>query len=341
MTPTILDYINELDSFFGVRDPVPTGPLFDFHRRSEMKELVDAIAAHMNIRARFQISVASKDVRFRSHHLVVTDDDGRGVDGIEAQVAIPSNLPLYGSSELATCSINIVMSLGFPKTGTYNAITILAHELSHVLLHSLRHPYRESEVFTDLVPIALGFGEIVKHGRKTSVTEEDGTGTHVRTNTYGYLSDADFSKVMKQVVFLRDSRQERVRYLIENIEQIESMAADTERILGRFAELKQELDTRRGRVRKEDVELIVAMHSADFTSTIETVAHGAKGKASDAKTFLKTMSNSKLARDELKMREKPCSTAKSRLRVELTQLESDVLRLARNCGFWHRLRTRL
>src|SRR5437870_2239252 len=120
MAQTILDYINELDSFFGVKDPVSTGPLFEFHRRGEMKELVDAIAAHLNIRARFQVSVASKDVRFTSHHLVATDESGRAVEGIEAQVTIPSNLPLCGSAELSTCPINLVMSLGFPKTGTYN-----------------------------------------------------------------------------------------------------------------------------------------------------------------------------------------------------------------------------
>src|SRR5439155_7935618 len=96
------------------------------------------------------------------------------------------------------------------------AITILAHELSHVLLHSLRHPERESEVFTDLVPLVLGFGEIVERGRTVeSVTHESG-GTRTTTTTYGYLSDRDFSFAVGRVRSLLSERAKRKLQLLKD-----------------------------------------------------------------------------------------------------------------------------
>lgn len=69
----------------------------------------------------------------------------------------------------------------------------MAHELSHVLLDSLRHPDRDSELHTDLVPLVLGFRACVRTGRKEvqSTMANDGR-LQTQTSIYGYLTDKQF-----------------------------------------------------------------------------------------------------------------------------------------------------
>ena len=81
----------------------------------------------------------------------------------------------------------------------------MGHELSHILLHSLRHKERENEFYTDLTPLVLGFAEIVKDGR-TAITNLysqysfQQTTRYTETTTFGYLTDQNFNMAYSQVM---------------------------------------------------------------------------------------------------------------------------------------------
>ncbi len=262
MTLTVQESIDALDALFGVREPIPAEPLVRLHNTERLDELIAAIAEHMKLPVKFKVSVVSKDTRFRSHLLARTDRSGRGIEGIEAQVTIPSNLPLFGSADLRRFQIGVLLSPAFRTAAPETAITILAHELSHILLHSLRHPERDSEVFTDLVPIVLGFIEIVERGRTdTSVAYEAGA-TRITATTYGYLSDVDFSFALDRVRSLLRERESRRVQLLNLATWLKLTAARSRRGLARFAKLKHHLDARTGQVRRADATRIVAMHAA-------------------------------------------------------------------------------
>jgi Zn-dependent peptidase ImmA (M78 family) len=47
-------------------------------------------------------------------------------------------------------------------------MTIMAHELSHVLLHSLRHKEMDNEIYTDITAILLGFSVVIKKRKKSN-----------------------------------------------------------------------------------------------------------------------------------------------------------------------------
>ena len=81
--------------------------------------------------------------------------------GSAAKIFIPATLPfLYDPAYQ-----KIVFQIDIRESHTREYIPFLivtVHELAHLLLHSLQHNLRKSEIATDLVLIVLGFGDIVK-----------------------------------------------------------------------------------------------------------------------------------------------------------------------------------
>lgn len=134
--------------------------------------------------------IINYSTEFRSASLSAMQD-GRAVGSITAQVSIPPALPLYGSQELTNYPIHIKIG-GTIDKHPYTFAFILAHELSHVLLHSLRSPYKDSEIHTDLCAMMMGFLSVIDGGRKIIATEPRGDYVTTKTTTYGYLSDENF-----------------------------------------------------------------------------------------------------------------------------------------------------
>lgn len=340
MALTVQEGIDELEAFFGVRDPVAANFLIRLHAAGQLESLVAAIAKEMRLPVEFKLSVVSKDTRFRSHYLARTDRSGRGIEGIEAQVVIPSNLPLFGSAELRRYPISVLITPAFRTAKPETGITILAHELSHVLLHSLRHPERDSEVFTDLVPLMLGFAEIVQRGRTVSSETYQGRVTHTTTTTYGYLSDADFSFALRRVDSLLSVRQKSKLGLVEDMASLRVTAKRADATLAHLGRLKQRLGTRASRVRTADAARIVAVHAPDYTAEIEGAIRSALDVAAKAGSFLETVTQyPKHTLAELREHKRLCANAASRLDRAFLALRNDVSLLARNCRLRYRFMT--
>jgi hypothetical protein len=92
---------------------------------------------------------------------------------------------LYGTSGLDKFVIQIRVSENCCESPDA-FLAVMAHELSHVLLASLWHPNKNSELHTDLVPLLLGFREIARLGRKIVRTATEGNIIRTHTTTYGY-----------------------------------------------------------------------------------------------------------------------------------------------------------
>jgi hypothetical protein len=189
----------EIASVLGLKPAVPAEPLNALHSKRQYGELCRAIGQHMGLANPVRLGTASQSAgapeseRFRTTALSKTDATGRGTHGIFAQVNIPAKMPHYGTVAFNSYTVELLLHADFGQVPCDTAIGLLAHELSHVLLHSLRHPQRDSEQFTDLVPLALGFASIVARGRTTTARRANAEGSYTTTTTYGYLTDDEFS----------------------------------------------------------------------------------------------------------------------------------------------------
>jgi len=174
----------------------------------DLPRWVQTVADSLGLPVRVDVSLISTDSAepgFGTTNMSRTDSRGRGIEGITAQVRIPTSIPMFGTEGLRNFPIEVRVSQNCGKSPA-TFVAIMAHELSHVLLASLRHPRRDSELHTDLVPLLLGFRRIASVGR-TRV--ERGTEGEVRT-TFGYLTDPQFYFAVGYVEdLLCDARKKR------------------------------------------------------------------------------------------------------------------------------------
>ncbi|MFA6554275.1 MAG: hypothetical protein WCS89_02090 [Candidatus Paceibacterota bacterium] len=194
--------INHLSSTIGVKEFVDHQKIISLILSKKIKEAIKEIAGYLGLPIEVNLSYVPKGYSpntndgFRSTHLVKTDWRGRGTGGITAQVSIPANLPFYGTSSMINFPISIRLSencIENPST----LITVMAHELSHIVLYSLLHKEKDNEFYTDITAMMLGFADIMMVGRKVVKTFIDheylSSQTTTQTTTYGYLSDDNFS----------------------------------------------------------------------------------------------------------------------------------------------------
>ena len=217
------DYIakalNELILVLGTKDYIDHQKLISLIHSKKIKETIKTIASHLGLPVEINLSYVPKGYRpssndgFHSTHLVKTDWRGKGASSITAQVSIPSNLPIYGTREMVNFPISVRLSANCAENPA-TLITVMAHELSHILLYSLLHKEKENEFYTDLTAMMLGFANIMKMGRKIVKTStstkffSSTTTTHTETTTYGYLSDKNFNFALKKIESVLNIQEE-------------------------------------------------------------------------------------------------------------------------------------
>ncbi|MFW6116346.1 MAG: hypothetical protein ACOC6F_01340 [bacterium] len=151
-----------------------------------MEGCVQQIATELGLPVHINLSYVPEDFRpgdldgFVTTALVDTDRSGGGTQGIIAQVSVPQDTPMFGSSRLKVYPIQVRISENC-REHPHTFVAIMAHELSHVLLASLWSTHRDSELYADLVPIVLDFGDYVRHGRKRVETWSSGRATTTET----------------------------------------------------------------------------------------------------------------------------------------------------------------
>jgi len=202
--------IDELIALFGIKEPFGFDkilPPIDSFKDTE--RCIKDIADNLNLPIKVNILYGDK---FQSTQLVNTDKNGKGNEGITAQVNIPSNLPMYGMSSFKDFPIDITVSKNC-ATRPSAFMAVMAHELSHIVLHSLNHPQKNNEFYTDLTAMILGFSNIMKTGRKFSVSIKFGNTTQTNTTKYGYLDDYQFDLAYNRILsILEENKEKRQKY---------------------------------------------------------------------------------------------------------------------------------
>ena len=288
--------LDQLVRCLGVREEIPLNDFFPFLRREDTQGCVQLIATKLGLPVRISVSYVSGDSKaggtegFRTTALARRGWAGRGTECIVAQVSIPQDLPMYGTRALQEYTVRVRVSRNcreYPST----LVTILAHELSHILLASLFYPGKDSELHTDLVPIVLGFHGIVRRGRKRIRTTERGGVETTQTTTYGYLTDSDFEFARKYVTNIVKGHQTRKTLLTALVVNTRLKLRAVTNALARFQIYLRYLDTHPpARMKPEESQKIVQCHALDYTDRWEAMITKIDTIVEEAEEFVGSLS---------------------------------------------------
>ena len=263
--------VDELADLVGVKEKAPRRRLAALLKANEVQECVQETAQFLGLPVRISLSYVSKHFvpgntnRFDSGQLVRTSTLRRGAESIAAQVTIPESLPMYGSSSLVGYPIPVRVSENCcecPET----FIAMMAHELSHVLLRSLMHPKSSNELYTEIVPILLGFSRIIDAGRKVINRSWSGNTVTKRTTSYGYLEDWQFRAACDRVEHILTNHVKEKEVLLRHTRQAHARNTKGIRQLRRFQTYLQYVDQHpRTKLREEHGAKLVEYHSLDYT----------------------------------------------------------------------------
>lgn len=337
--------VTELINCFGVKEDMPIDDLATLLRKKDTERCVQEIATRLGLPIRINLSYVPKDFTpgstdtFRSSALARTNWTGCGIEGITAQVSIPQNLPMFGTIGLQDYPIPVRVSENchaYPDT----FVAIMAHELSHVLLASLWHSQKDSELHTDLVPILLGFRDIVRRGRKTIESTTSGNTTTTRTSTYGYLKDSQFDFACSYVTGILRRHQRDKKHLIEIVEQMQRKLKKAERSLATFCDYFKYLDRQPpAKMREEHAQRVVQLHAQDYSREWESRITTVRRSLVGAESFVRHLNHyTSDAVDHLKTHTRLLELASDELVQVTEEISKDIRILQRYVGFIYRLR---
>lgn len=283
--------LDELIAFLGVKEDIKSHNLVNLLRDQGAKTCVQEIAHSFGLPVRIELSYVPENFipnnpnRFHSTAVAKTDWTGQGVEGITAQVAIPSYIPTYGSASLNNYPIQVRVSTNshlYPDT----FITLMAHEISHVLLASIRSDHWNSELHTDLVPVVLGFKNIMTRGRKVIENNTSGNQTITETSTFGYLTDAQFEFACRYVTRLLSRYKKSKKRLLAALKQTESKVMETGESLYNFRKYFDYLDHKPPeKMRRDHALKLVELHAQDYSREWENKIENAKKTVKNEKAF--------------------------------------------------------
>jgi hypothetical protein len=262
--------IDELISTLGIKENTDRQLLVNLVRSNSIERCIQEIARYLVLPIKVNLSYVPVGYRrnatdgFTSTGIVKTAKSGQGLHGIVAQVSIPSYLPLYGSADLVDFPIKVRVSedcARHPDT----LICVMAHELSHIVLHSIRHPQKENEIYTDLTAMLLGFSDITRIGRRVVETTDAGNSVYTHTTTYGYLSDENFAFAQTKIANALSNKQKIVRELRKKLHQTNRRIKYSELIGVRFRKYLDYIDQHHNqRFAKEDFLILSTFHHPGF-----------------------------------------------------------------------------
>jgi len=126
---------------------------------------------------------------------------------------------------------------------------VMAHELSHILLHSIYHREKSNEIYTDLTAMLLGFGFVVRMGRKTTKVSITGDKYDYRishklteTATYGYLTDDNLIFAFNYIYDEYEKQKNTQKKVLKTANKIKEMMDRTLKLFNYFDTFIEYLD---------------------------------------------------------------------------------------------------
>lgn len=299
------DYIekalNELLSTLGTKEFVNHEEIIHLIESKEIKKAIKNIALYLGLPVEINISYVPKGYQpntndgFHSTHIVKTNRQGQDSAYIVAQISIPPNLPIYGFPGMVNFPINVRLSedcAEYPAT----LICVMAHELSHIVLHSMWHKEKENEFYTDLTAMLLGFAKIMKMGRKVvkeTTFYSNGIKYTVQTDpkTYGYLSDDNFNFAYEKIKNALDKRQSAKKRLLGKLKKFKEQLVNAKKLSFYFKKYLEYLDKNiHLKISPQDAYKITDFHRHDYTDNFQSIM---RKNETDLNTFLKFIENLK------------------------------------------------
>lgn len=357
--------IEELTNSLGIRETIPPVPIYEALNAGKTEDCVTIIAHYLGLPITVNLSTVelAKDLqsaqshvtseRFETKAIVPSSYPGQGAQYITAQVLIPSRLPIYGTSELQGFPICVKVSSNcaeYPET----FVAVMAHELSHVVLHLLRYTQKDNELYTDLTALILGFSDIIRKCRKVEKTAMNYSSTittwTIHKTVYGYLSDElfdfAFDRIKNKLVERRREDKELREKILRKLAFCKKHITFYEERRLLLNEFIRYLDNNRDRkMRKQDIQEIVRVHQLHFLDRFEVVSknNGEKLKEiteSSLEPLGVTQHYTKQRTDLLLDFLQKVDSLMSNLEKELHTLDSEIAVLERNVGFLDKRRIR-
>lgn len=345
------DYIekalNELIPNLGTREFIDHEKLVVLIGSKKVKEAIKGIALSLGLPIEVNISYVPKGYRpsfndgFQSTHLVKTDQHNRGIGGITAQVSIPSNLPFYGTPSMVNFPINVRLSENCAENPA-TLISIMAHELSHIVLHSMWHKEKENEFYTDLTAMILGFAKIMKTGRKIIKVTQLPNATHTSTTTYGYLSDDNFNFAFKKINSVLKKQKSEKKKLIEKLKQLKKKLNKNKKLSFLFEKYVVYFDKNLNqKISQEDGQKIMAFHQPGHTDNFLSAI---RKNETSLENFLKFVENLKTHTsgniEAMQKYEAQLKSVSEELAKQDFLLKKDIDVLKKYVGFFYKLKLR-
>lgn len=280
----ITEALDELISSLGVKEDADIHSLENLFRKGHLQQCVQEIATQLRLPNRINLSYVDA---FSS---VAGAETGKvEPQNTAAQVLVPENIPAFGTSSFEEFTIQVQIREDC-RTYLHTFVTIVAHELSHILLASLRSPHMDSELYADLAPLVLGFRQIVQTGRTTRGSMEGSSDTGTRTIIYGYLTDAQFDLAYNHVTlalkgFLcdKDDLMRLVRLTQEKMTNALEGLATCREYLGHLGNHPPK------KMKKEHGERVVQLHGLDYSRDWENQIETASESVRAAETFAREL----------------------------------------------------
>jgi len=351
------DYIekalNELIPSLGVKEFVNHKKIISLIKAKKIKEAIKTIALYLGLPIEVKLSYVPKGYRpgandgFHSTHLVKTSFLNNSTSGIIAQVSIPSDLPLYGTAGMVDFPISVRLSENCAENPA-TLISILAHELSHILLHSIWHKEKENEFYTDLTAMILGFADIIKKGRKivkTSTHTDHGfsstkTTTTTHTTTFGYLSDENFNFAFNKIEAELKKQKSDKKKLLKEQTQFKKQLKKAKRLFLYFSSYLDYLDKNLNqKMPREDGYKISAYHQQGYNDKFQSVVKKCETNLDTSREFVGNITNYTGRNVEIiHQYADQLSSDSKELNNQFVLLKKDVDILKKYVGFFYKLK---
>ena len=170
-------YLNRLQEALPRVPPVSVREIKALHNAKDYEGIVRFIRRAMNLEANLVVGW-------------VNSGGPNDKPNAPAWVLVPSDMPYHGTEAFRKLKLKMYFQKSFLEKSTYDQVGMaVAHELSHIVLDSIRHPLREEEKAVDLTAMLLGFRLLYR----SACYKERRSGNTITYRTLGYLTREEVS----------------------------------------------------------------------------------------------------------------------------------------------------
>src|SRR5258708_891502 len=145
----IQSYLAQLRPSVASRSPVEQHQLHKLYRERDYPGLVRLVRDSMKLQCRLQVGLVNNG----------------GSEKAVAWVPIPKPMPRFGSAEFNATLFTVYLRKAFLANSNFEqVVSVIAHELSHILLSGIGHPLAECEEAVDLTAMLLGYRDFFVAG---------------------------------------------------------------------------------------------------------------------------------------------------------------------------------